>query len=377
MSTLNLSEKIDIEANKHIYETFDPAFSESIVKHVMSLLNEVYFRIQLVDFDQPIERNNPNAPVILASNHSGRAIPWDAISFMSGMLKKFNYDHSKVCRTMTAPVLSKLGVMVPYFVPMFWKKCGGIDATFTNFETMMHYPDANVLIYPEGIPGIGKGFNRKYKLQKLSTSFIYMSLKYKTDIVPFATVNAEYINPWMYTFKPVDWVVRKLTGVPFLPIGVLTIMLLLQPWFFYLAFPAKVTFVRGKRIAYSDLTDKNFEELTKGEIERIRDQVHLQMQQELDEAVQQFGKQPFKIMEFFKSAYQNFKYFPFFLPFGWPFLFSEFQMQWEKNKEVNIEYSWKTIVRLLWKRPIIWAYFIPILGWLPIIYWSKRKKHLE
>lgn len=374
MSTLKLSSYIDIEANKKIYEDFDPDYAESIVQNVMSVLNEVYFRIQFIDFDQPIERNNPDAPVILASNHSGRSIPWDAISFMSGMLKKFNYDHSRVCRTLVAPVLSRLGVMLPYFLPQFWKRCGGIDANFHNFETMMHNPDANILIYPEGIPGIGKGFNHKYQLQKLSTSFIYMSLKYKTDIVPFATINAEYINPWMYSIKPVNWVVKKLTGVPFLPIGILTIMLLLQPWFFYLAFPAKVTFVRGKRIRYKDLTDKSFEELSRKEVERIRDQVHQQMQAELDEAVKDFGKQPFKWMEFFKAAWTNFKYFPYFLPFGWPFLFSEFHLQWEKNKEVNIKYGWKMMFKLLWKRPIIWAYFIPILGWLPIIYWSKKGK---
>jgi len=360
---------------KEIFDDFDPAFSESIVKNVFWLINEIYFRIQFEGFDQAIERNNPNVPVILLSNHSGRALPWDAVSFMSGLLKKMDYDHTKVCRTLIVPLLSKVGIMTPYFVPNFWKKCGGVDANFTNFETMMHYPYSNVLLYPEGVPGIGKGFNHKYQLQKFSTSFIHLSLKYQTDIVPLATVNAEYINPFMYNVPIINWIIRRLTGMPFLPMGILTILLLIQPWFYYFAFPAKIIFVKGNRIRPSDWTDKSYEELTLYEIEELRDRVHRQMQEELDRAVQEFGKSPFQLMEFFKVAWANRKYFPYFLPFGWGFLFSEFHLQWQKNKTVKIDYTWKTLFRLFWKRPIILSYFIPVLGWLPIVYWSKLGKH--
>ncbi|MEM9992138.1 MAG: glycerol acyltransferase, partial [Bacteroidota bacterium] len=175
MSILTLEEQKKITANKAIYDDLDPAFAEAFVRHVMNLINDVYFRIKYVGFEQPILRNNPNAPVILASNHSGRSVPWDAVAFMSGLLRHFNYDSSKVCRTLIVPALASVGPMSPYFIANFWKKCGGVDATFHNFETMMHHPDANIMLYPEGVPGIGKGWNHRYELQRFSTSFIKMS----------------------------------------------------------------------------------------------------------------------------------------------------------------------------------------------------------
>lgn len=377
MSTLRLSNRIDLEANKKIFEDFDPEYAKEIVENVMSLLNEVYFRIKFIGFDEPIERNNPNAPVILVSNHSGRAIPWDAVSFMSGLLKKFNYDHTKVCRTLIVPTLSKLGVMTPYFLTNFWKKCGGIDASFFNFETMMQHPHANVMIYPEGVPGIGKGFDHRYELQQISTSFVRMSLQYNTDIVPFATVNAEYINPYMYNIPALNKLVKRFTGIPFLPVGLLTIILLFQPWFYYMAFPAKITFVRGKRIRRSELTDKSYEEISEAEILAIRDNIRQQMQAELTAAVEDQGQKPYNWKEYFRTAWRNRKYFPYFLPFGWAFLFSEFHLQWKADKEIKMRFGFFNMLRLIWKRPLILCYFIPIVGWIPIIMLSKRNAHLQ
>ncbi len=376
MSVLTVAEQAKIDANKHIYKDFDPAFAEALVRHVMSLVNDAYFRIKYVGFEENIERNNPDAPVILISNHSGRSVPWDAVAFMSGLLRQFNYDASKVCRTLIVPTLSTLGPMVPFFIANFWKKCGGVDASFHNFETMMHYPSSNVMLYPEGVPGIGKGFNHKYELQRFSTSFIKMSLKYNTDIVPFSTVNAEYVNPYMYNIPWINKVMKKIFGIPFLPIGILTI-LLIMPWAYYFTFPAKMTFVRGKRIRREELSNKNYDELNQTEIEEIRDNVQAQVQAELTTAVEDYGKNPYDWREFFKLAWKNKKYFPYYLPILWPFLFSEFYLQWKKGEDIKMNYSWWNFFRLVWKRPLILAYFIPILGWIPIIILSNRGVHME
>ena len=87
----------------------------------------------------------------------------------------------------------------------------------------MQYNDSNILIYPEGVPGIGKGFNNKYQLQRFSTSFIRMAIKYKTDIIPISTINAEYINPWSYNIGWITKLVNKI-GMPFfkLKFGLMT-----------------------------------------------------------------------------------------------------------------------------------------------------------
>ena len=155
-----------------------------------------------------------------------------------------------------------------------------------NFETMMHYPDSNVLIYPEGVPGIGKGFNNKYKLQTFSTSMIRMAIKYKTDIVGISCINGEYLNPASYSIKPINKIFQAI-GIPFLPISIITPLLLLQPWLFYYAWPAKLTYILGNRYSpWKMIGDKSIDEVSQEEIKEVRDQIQKDMQIELDKGVE-------------------------------------------------------------------------------------------
>ncbi len=362
----------NIEENKHIfYDKYDSKFTESLAKNVMGIVDKVFFRSVFIGFDEPIERNTPNHPVILASNHSGMAFPWDAMVFGAGLFKKMDWDDRKVCRVLASPVLSQTAIMTPYLIKDLWKKIGGVDATYANFETMLHYPDSNIMIYPEGIGGIGKGWNRRYQLQRFATSFIRMSLKYKTDIVPFATVNGENINPHTYSF---DWINRLSSkiGIPFIPVGLLIVLLPFQPWLFYYAWPAKLTYVRGKRISPYEWTDKPYEEISDEEVREFRDRVQVQMQEELDAAVAKYGRRPYRMGEHLRSVWKNRKMFPFFFPWGWLFAFHEFIRLWNrrepKQTDVQIQYGFGSWFRMLWKNPFTIFYFIPILGWIPIIW---------
>ena len=293
-----------IEKNKFIYDDyFDFNFIKSINNEMFQILDDIYFRPEYIGFDNLPKRNNPDRPVILASNHSGMAFPWDAMVFGCGLYKRHGYNEKDKLRVMVSPLLSKTPIMHPYLMEGAWKMAGGVDATYLNFETMMQYQEGNLLIYPEGVPGIGKGFNRKYQLQRFATSFVRMSLKYRTDIVPYSTVNAEYVAPFLYSFPSVNRAFNKL-GIPFFPIGPLTLFLIF-PFAFYLSFPAKMHFVRGNRLKPYEWTDKPYEEMTEDEINAIRDRVKAEMQKDLDAAVQQYGKQPYKIGEFLKNIGKN------------------------------------------------------------------------
>ena len=374
---------IAIERNKYIYkEYFDPNFIRAINTYVFDRITDSYFRPEFIGFDEPIERNNEKHPVILASNHSGMAFPWDAMVFGCGMFKKFEYDVSKVFRVLTAPMLSQTKIMHPYTMLHAWKMAGGVDARFLNFETMMHLPvsGGNLLIYPEGVPGIGKGFDKRYQLQRLATSFVRMALKYKTDIVSFSTVNAEYVAPFMYSSKLVNKWINKV-GIPFLPLGPLTLVLLF-PFAFYLSFPCKMFFVKGRRYSVYEWIDKPFEDITKDEIQATCDKLKNLMQEDLDEAVEKYGKAPFKMGEFFKKMIINWRDFPYNTPLGWPFTFSDFEKQWfaggKEGKPIKIYTGFGAIFRFLWRVPLSICYFIPLLGWFPIIIvaiykWNKSR----
>lgn len=364
-------------ANQHIYtDYFEEEFTETLDENVLQLLDRVWFRSKLVGFENFPQRNNPDRPLIFASNHSGMAFPWDAIVGLAHLFR--HLPRRDMPRPLSAPLLSATALMNPYLIKDFWKKSGSVDATTLNFETMMYYQDHNLMLYPEGVPGIGKGFNRKYELQRLATSMLRMGLEHGTDIVPFYTVNAEYLNPFAYSFEWINKYTKKI-GIPFLPITPLLLLVLVQPWAFYLALPAQLTFVMGTRIRPSDLTDKRHDELTREEYLLLSEQVRELMQRELDDAVATHGQRPYAWRELWQAMKDNWRYFPFFLPFAWPAAFTEFERLYVKEGRRNFRMqldrpgAW---LRMLWSNPINLAYFIPLLGWIPLAIRGYRNHKL-
>lgn len=364
-----------IEDNKFIYDEFiDLPFAIKLNEEAINFLATQYFRAEFIGFEEPPERNVAEHPIIFASNHSGMSFPWDGIIFSSGLFKKWKYKYQSP-RALTAPMLSQTTLMNPFLIPNLWKKSGSIDASMLNFETMMQYKDYNLLIYPEGVPGIGKGFQRRYQIQRMATSFVRMSLKYKTDVIPFYTINGEYINPYHFTLPAIDKLFQKI-GIPFLPLGWLTLVLLLQPWLFYFSLPAKLYFVRGKRISpYKMIEEKPYRAYTQEEIIYVRDRIHGFMQKELKEAEEKYGKNPYQLKSFFKSIKNNFSKLPYLLPTGWPLLFSEFNRKYKKYgpNGFTLKLSWFNLIVLLLKNPFVLFYFIPVLGWIPIMIKGYKK----
>ena len=360
-----------IAANQHIYDDyFREDFTRTVDDNVLQLLDRVWFRSEQVGFENFPQRNNPDRPLIFASNHTGMAFPWDAIVALSHLFRHLPKNDSirDLPRPLSAPLLSQTALMNPYLVKNFWRKCGSVDATTLNFETMMHYQDHNLMLYPEGVPGIGKGFNRKYQFQRLATSMVRLSLLHGTDIVPFYTINAEYLNPYAYSWEWINNLSKKI-GIPFLPLTLLLVLVLVQPWAFYLAFPAKLIFVMGTRIRPSDLTSKTTEELTRDDYLALSEQIRQQMQAEMDAAVRAHGQKPYRWPELWQRMKENRRFFPFFLPWAWPAMFAEFERRYVTNGERNFKMDLESpgsFWKMVWKNPITLAYFIPLLGWIPL-----------
>lgn len=360
-----------LEENKKIfYEYPNMEYAKLLIDNVLNVPIDMYFRTKMVGFEESEERNRPEHPVILVSNHSGMAFPWDGICLVATELRKMNYQLEKAPRALIAPQLTRIALMSPFLQTRLWEHCGGVDATFFNFETMMHYPHANLLVFPEGTKGIGKGFDKRYQLQRLATSFVRMAIKYKTDIVPILTINGEYVNPYAYSSSWLNALTSKI-GIPYLPIGLTSLLLPFCPWMFYFALPARLTFVKCQRIRIADLVEKDYENLSENEIKAIRDKVAEQMQMDLNQAVKQHGRQPFQWKSFLQSCRKNRKHLLFMFPFGWPLLFSEFGRQWKRYQktgqkvDININF-WSPILFLI-RNPFSIFFYLPILGWLPIL----------
>ncbi|WP_235917520.1 hypothetical protein [Hymenobacter busanensis] len=368
-----------ILANQHIYsDHFDEEYVRALDENVLQLLERVWFRSELVGFTENFpQRNNPERPLIFCSNHSGMAFPWDAMVALSHMYRRLP-NPQDLPRPLSAPLLSQSALMNPFVLRNFWKRCGCVDATTLNFETMMYYNDHNLMLYPEGVPGIGKGFNNKYRLQRLATSMIRLGLQHRTDLVFFSTVNGEYLNPHAYSW---DWLNRqsKKIGIPFIPITWLLIPILLQPWLFYMAFPAKLTFVLGRRIRPSDLTDKPHDQISREEYAALSEQVRVQFQEDLDAAVAKYGQQPYRAGELWQRIKENLRYFPFFLPAFWPLMFHEFDRLYTKKGGRGLPLKLTglgTTLKLIWRNPFVISFFIPLLGWVPIAIRGYHKNQI-
>jgi hypothetical protein len=346
---------------------FDPAYSKSLVEQVIGPINDLYFKSRLVGFQQLPERNQPTIPLIFVSNHSGMAFPWDGMVFSSMLFKQQDFQMDHMVRTLAAPALSESNLMNPYQINNFWMINGAVDARFRNFETMMHHQHSNLLVYPEGVPGIGKGYNRRYQLQRFATSFIRMSIKYKTDIIPFSTVNGEYINPYVLSWPWLNKWSQKI-GIPYIPVGFHTLLLIFLPWLFYYGLPARLTYVMGKRIKPYRMINKPYEDLSKDEIKAVRDQVKSQMQEELAAAVELHGRRRYSskkltggIMNIFKLALYS--------PLGWPILFRKHHAQYKQSRGEPFILNTRlgSCLRFLISDPITVCYYIPVLGWIPLL----------
>lgn len=378
LSPEQISERV--KKNYHIYhEYFDMEYVLSLEENLFDIVNDNYFRAQFVGFEDYPERNDPDRPLIFISNHSGMAFPWDAMVLGAGLLKHNKYDMKKSARGLSHPMLSETTLMNPFLIPNFWKRVGGIDATSLNFETVMQFNESNILIYPEGVPGIGKGFNNKYKLQRFATSFIRMSIKYKTDVVPILSVNGEYINPYSYKWGPINRLMQAI-GVPFLPLSLLTPFVLIFPWLFYFAFPARLTYVLGHKISPYKMTDKPFEEMTSRDFEHIAVRVREAMQKDLDAAVAQYGQAPYEWKSWFKANLRNIRRLPFFFSPGWPLLFAEHERLYLRYKKTGEPFKLRlgpfSFFRILLNNPFVLSFFIPLFGWIPILmkgYFAKKR----
>ncbi len=366
-----------VKANESIlYEYFRKDLVYEI-NHMFDILDDNYFRSKFVGFDHFPERNIPEKPLIVISNHSGMAFPWDGMIFASRFFKRENYGPNAV-RPLIAPMLTQTVLMNPFMIPNIWKTVGAIDASSLNFETMMRQHEYNILIYPEGVPGIGKGFNNRYQLQRFATSYLRMSLKHKTDVIPFYTINGEFVNPYSYKAEWLNKLVSKI-GIPFLPIAFHTLLILVQPWLFYYALPARLTYVLGKRISPYKMINKPFEEITLQELHELNEKIRIAMQAEIDQAVAEYGQKPYQWKSFFKNFGKKMKLFPFFLPFGWPLLFAEFERKKLKGKNDGKPFtiSYKVFFKALLRNPIIICYFLPIIGWVPLLIKGYNKKALH
>jgi 1-acyl-sn-glycerol-3-phosphate acyltransferase len=297
-------------------DPFDPEFCRALERKVLGPIIRDYFRARVVG----AERLPKRGPVILAANHSGNAFPHDGIVLDAALWHRDGLRSSLKFRTVYEPELTLAWWMRPFGIDDFWRRGGGVDMTFDNFERLILRGE-RVLYFPEGVPGIGKGFNRRYQLQPFKTSFVLLAGRYQVPVYPVYAINCEWVHPFGYCFPPLDRLMQRVFHVPFLPLPI-GLLACVFPWMWYLAFPCRMVFIVGKPIDVPGLlwlegvTD--CEHPDRGALRRVAERIRRLMQGEMDGLVAEHGRQPYHARSLGRSLRRAWGRWRMVLPWGWP-----------------------------------------------------------
>ena len=314
-----------VPAREDAYEPMELDYLRDFAEKVYVPILDHWFRPKLIG----AEKLPGRGPLILAANHSGNAFPHDAMVFDATLWRHDGLDPAKKVRTAFEKELTLVWWMRPFGLDNWWRRCGGVDMSFDNLSRQLARGD-RVLYFPEGVPGIGKGFNRRYRLQRFSTSFVTIAARQKVPVVPVYLVNAEWVHPFGYTFPLLDRLMQRVFTVPFLPLPV-GLLAVIFPWMWYLSFPSQMTFVVGDPIDVEAMTREEGIDLAGRDREglsRVAKRLREFMQAELDMHVKTYGRRPWDLRSLARELWKARGHMLRCTPLGWPVAF----MQLERDR---------------------------------------------
>src|SRR5437588_1188546 len=159
-----------------------------------------YFRVETHGIEQV-----PAGKVMLIANHSGQ-LPLDAL--MIGVSMLLEADPPRVARAM----VEKWAPTLPFVAP-FFARIGQVVGTPENCRRLLAAGET-IMVFPEGVRGLNKTFDKRYQLQEFGSGFMRLALETSTPIVPVGVVGAEEQAPAFF-----DWRAgARMLGLPALPI---------------------------------------------------------------------------------------------------------------------------------------------------------------
>jgi 1-acyl-sn-glycerol-3-phosphate acyltransferase len=207
-----------------------------------------YFRVQTHGIE-----NVPPGKAMLVSNHSGQ-LPLDGAMLHMALL--LEAEPPRVARAM----VEKWAPTLPFVAP-FFARIGQVVGTPENCRRLLHAGET-IVVFPEGVRGLTKTWDKRYQLQEFGTGFMRIALETHTPIVPVAVVGAEEQAPALFHLKSA----AKLIGFPALPVTLTGIPLPL---------PVKYHLWFGEPMHFSSSADEDDAELerkvreVKGAIEAL------------------------------------------------------------------------------------------------------------
>ena len=174
----------------------------NVLLPLAGLLYRDYWRVEVSGSEHVPEQGR----ALLVSNHSG-VLPFD------GMMIGLALYHETASQRLPRALAASWFPTLP-FVSMLLQKTGQVQAHPLNAQRLLER-DELVVVFPEGIKGVGKPFRERYQLQRFGRGgFIKVALQSGAPIIPVAVVGAEEIYPMIGQAAPL----ARLLGMPFFPL---------------------------------------------------------------------------------------------------------------------------------------------------------------
>ena len=180
---------------------FDPEFLKYIGPPAHWIFKK-YFRTEVFG----IENVPDTGPVMLIANHSGQ-VAIDGMIIGSACI--FEKEPARMIRSMVEYWVPTLP-----FVSWILARGGQVTGTRENARILLGR-NGCLLIFPEGVRGISKTYDRAYQLEDFGLGFMRLALETKVPIVPVGVVGGEEQIPSVYNFESL----AKMFGAPAFPIA--------------------------------------------------------------------------------------------------------------------------------------------------------------
>jgi 1-acyl-sn-glycerol-3-phosphate acyltransferase len=174
----------------------DPVIAE-MLWHLGNYIYFDYFRVET----RGIEHVPMEGAAVLAANHGGAAIPYDAL-----MLQMAVTNESPLPRRVRV-VGTEIFNMIPTYSHLY-RKSGAAYAA--KEDAMWVLENGHLLgVFPEGVQGFQKSSSEAYQLQRFGRGgFARLAMRTGAPIVPVAILGSEEVHPAMFTSKRLAQLVR-------------------------------------------------------------------------------------------------------------------------------------------------------------------------
>ncbi len=194
-------EQVQVDDAGHGFDPFGMSH-DGVLMGVLAtrFLYERWFRVD----SHGVDRIPAEGPVVVAVNHSGM-LPLDALMIAADVIRQG--PTGRVARVAMDHFVPDLP-----FVASVFTGAGGFGGSRGNSHAILARGGL-LLVFPEGVPGIGKPFSRRYQLQPFREGHAEIAIQHQAPIVPCAVIGAE--EQWPQLLK-IPFV--KAFGAPYLPV---------------------------------------------------------------------------------------------------------------------------------------------------------------